>query len=476
MKLRLFIIAVISVSLSLCSCSDRDTVRDGTPETVFGETVFLPAEKGGEIKVSMQMDGDWQLTSDIAWAAIYPMSGGPGKATLTFRTTRANTEVRENVAVFKIEDGGVEKSYYLVQEGRPGVEPASRVCAYDGAEDGVLYVEVWANAEFSASVNASWAEPGDIRYDLDSVLLEDGVHYSALRKALVEVDMSAYNGTATEIAELLLSCGEYTDTVRLFRSFVDWENHFYRKSVLLNFTGQGCSWCPYMTDGIYSALEQNPGRIEVMKLYGYGDQEELYSKSATVFDEFFSEKFSSGAPYSVFNMLVGVESHGERVEELASKLLALSDEAVAQYPSRSGIYAESEYKDGTLTVSGFVVAEEADSCLLSVFVREDGITASQAGRGNDYEHNFVLRASVTDELGDRLAFQDNVAAFHLTYNLPESMLYDADNASVLIYAAYPETSAASGQVDGVKYIDFGMTIDNAVSLPLNGNVDIIYEQ
>lgn len=471
----LLVTAAVYVSVSLCSCSDTDTVRDESPTAVFGETVFLPAEKGSEIKISMQMECGWQLTSDIDWAAIYPMSGEAGDVTLTFRTTDANTGVWERTAYFEIETDGNILNCLLVQEGRPGTSPVSAVGAFDGEDEGTLSVEVWTNTEFSASMDCQWAVVDGIRYGLDSVLLDDDRNYSAMRKAVVDIRMPAYSSDATVTADLLLECGEYVDTVRIYRSFVDKKRDFYRKSVLFNFTGQGCSWCPYMTDGIYKVLEQEPDRIEVIKLYGYGEREELYTGSAAVLDEFFAQEFNTGAPYSVFNFIAGVESHGERVDELAAKLQTLSEEAVEHFPAGTGIYAESEYENGKLTLSGFVVSEEDKECQLSAFVREDGLIASQAGRGNDYEHNFVLRAAVTEELGENLIFQGRTAAFHITYELPDGMLEDPDNASLLIYTSYPTDNNASGSVAGVKYVDLGMIVDNAVSLSLDGKVDIRYE-
>lgn len=471
---KLSLVAFLTLSPLLLSCSGGDSVREPSPELLLGNTVFVPYEDGKEIKIVMRMEDGWQLSSDINWAAIYPMSGEAGDVTLTIRTTEANTGVWERTAYFEIETDGNILNCLLVQEGRPGTSPVSVVGAFDGEDEGTLSVEVWTNTEFSASMDCQWAVVDGIRYGLDSVLLDDDRNYSAMRKALVDIRMPAYSSDATVTADLLLECGEYVDTVRIYRSFVDKKRDFYRKSVLFNFTGQGCSWCPYMTDGIYSALEHCPERMEVLKLYGYTDREELYAEQATVFDEFFSQKFSTGAPYSVFNFYAGLQSHGYEVDLLASRLAALSEEAVRSSPAETAIYAESICRDGIFKVSGFVISKGGGEYRISAFIREDGIIANQAGRGNDYEHNFVLRSSLVDVLGLDMVFIDGVAVFDFSCNLSDIVMDNPDNVSVLLYTSRMGESV-SGAVDGATYIDLGMTVDNAVSLPLDGKVDIRYE-
>ena len=385
------------------SCG-KEQGPDTPPAATTEGTVFLPQTEGQEVRIIVSASGEWSISSDVDWAAVFPLSGGAGENTIVIRTMDANPKLRERVAYFDMTiTDGQPKRYYLVQKGIKGVEIIEPLSVIDSKDGGVVSVKVLANMEFSVETGASWASSAGIQYGQDSTLLEDGVSYSELQTAVLDIEVQAYDGTASRKTDVSIMTDDGKQTVTLIQSIVQWDSQFYKKSLAAKFTGQSCSWCSYMSDGLHAAQVDRPGRMEIMNLYGYHEGDELYWEGAGTFDEFFTENFRTGAPYTVFNEVAGVQSYGYDIDGLKNKLLELIDWGKEEVPARSALYVRSALNGSRLNVSGFAALKESmEDCRISIFILEDGIVASQAGRGNDYVHDDVVRYAVTEVLGEPL--------------------------------------------------------------------------
>ena len=475
-----------SVLLLLAVSCGKEQGPDVPPPAMYGNTVFLPQAEDREVTVVFSTEGEWSISSDVDWAAVYPLSGGAGENTVVVRTMESNPDVRERVSYFDMTvSGGQPQRYWLVQDGEDGVEIVSPLSVIDGKNGGRVEVRVLANAELAVETDAPWATVTGIRYGQDSVLLEDGVTYSDLQEAVIDIDVLPFEDLDLREATVSVSCSGKVGEVTLVHSSVDWTGAFYKRSLAAKFTGQSCSWCSYMSDGLHAAQEQRPDRMEIMNLYGYHEGDELYWDGAGVLNEFFTESFRTGAPYTVFNEAAGVESYGYDIDGLKSKLLELIDWSTEDCPAVSSVYMRSSLNGSRLDVSGFVVLKERrDDCRISIFVLEDGITASQAGRGDDYVHDDVVRYAVTDELGDALTPSAagapdgrDVCVFSKSAVLPDGVFRDGDSgkARILAYVTYAEDSVPDNMPSGVNVMDLGTIVDNVVSLPINGQISIMYE-
>ena len=453
-----------------------------------GLTVFLPQADGQEIKIVVSASGPWSISSDVDWAAVFPLSGEAGESTIVIRTMDANSELRERVAYFDMTVSGQQtERYWLVQEGVKGVEVISPLSVIDSKDGGKVEIAVLANTEFTAEVDASWASVAEVRYNQDSTLLDDGVSYSELKTAVLDIDVAPYDGTESRNAAVSIFCGEdNVGEVSVIQSVIQWNLPFYKKSLAAKFTGQSCSWCSYMSDGLHAAQEARPDRMEIMNLYGYHEGDELYYEGSGILDAFFTENFRTGAPYTVFNEAAGVESYGYDVDGLKNKLLELIDWSTDDCPAVSSVYMRSSLNGSELDLFGFVALKERrEDCRISIFVLEDGIVASQAGREDDYVHDDVVRYAVTDELGDVLTVSDagapdgrDICVFSKSVQLPDGVFRDGDSgkAHILAYVTYAADAAPDGMPGGVTVLDLGTIVDNAVSLPLNGEILINYNE
>ena len=450
------------------SCG-KEQGPDTPPAATTEGTVFLPQTEGQEVRIIVSASGEWSISSDVDWAAVFPLSGGAGENTIVIRTMDANPKLRERVAYFDMTiTDGQPKRYYLVQKGIKGVEIIEPLSVIDSKDGGVVSVKVLANMEFSVETGASWASSAGIQYGQDSTLLEDGVSYSELQTAVLDIEVQAYDGTASRKTDVSIMTDDGKQTVTLIQSIVQWDSQFYKKSLAAKFTGQSCSWCSYMSDGLHAAQVDRPGRMEIMNLYGYHEGDELYWEGAGTFDEFFTENFRTGAPYTVFN-----------------EVAELIDWGKEEVPARSALYVRSALNGSRLNVSGFAALKESmEDCRISIFILEDGIVASQAGRGNDYVHDDVVRYAVTEVLGEPLVPQEElvpgdaeICVFSKSVTLPEGVFRDGDSskARILAYVTCAEDNVPDNIPSEVNVMELGTIVDNVVSLPLNGEISVMYE-
>ena len=112
------------------------------------------------------------------------------------------------------------------------------------------------------------------------------------------------------------------------------------------------------------------------------------------------------------------------------------------------------------------------------FLVESGIIYPQEGDARDYEHNFVVREVLTEDLfGDPLASvgDEEIIEYSLEADLPRSVLVP-ENTSVIIAVALPSSADSVGSLTypNVTYMDLDI-YDNAVIVPANGSVDLAYE-
>lgn len=474
-KINIYTAAVVLMAALAQSCSGIEESGEG-PEPLYGTSITLPSESGSIMEVTLDIDGEWYLVNMNSWVGISPLDGEAGENTLKFRITESNDSLRERVAYFDMTVSGEPVRYWLIQEGVKGIEIVESSYIMSSAAGGNVRIEVLANTGFDAESSESWAAVGDISYNQDSTVLEDGTSYSALQTAYVDVAVSENTGNTHREASVTLTCGgqQYEVSVLQYAELtaeVDWSREFYKRTLGLKFTGQSCQNCPMMAENFHKAQEQRPGRFEILNMHGYQAVDELYYDNAGAFRDYYGV---SAFPHGIFNSMADL---GNEVG-LVDKIVPLIDEAL-ETPAKTAVSMNSTWDGTVLTFDGFVATREDLDYKIHIFVMENDIIARQSGGSMDYEHDAVLRYAVTDELGDVLpgTAADNVVEYTQSVELPSNVFYngDAGNMYVLIYVTYGHTGTPDGSVPGVEYSDYGMVVDNVAVLPLNGQVAFRYE-
>ena len=160
---------------------------------------------------------------------------------------------------------------------------------------------------------------------------------------------------------------------------------FFRRSLVLDFTGTWCVNCPKMEAAIEETMEARPGRVIPVSVHCLS-VDPMYVKPLS--DNLVSQFGVKAWPSAVVDM------DPESLITTASPELLQShiDRLLEARGLAAGIQVESSLADGICGMDVHVKAVRDGDYTLSILEVEDGIVASQTGGTSDYVHNNVLRS------------------------------------------------------------------------------------
>lgn len=465
--------ALLLITGGLLSCSDDNGGGEYIPPD-SGVVFVLGGESGSSDTASLSFSSPWQVAVLPDGFEVSPASGDAGEVVMTVTSSSSNPRVGEAEASFTVTDGSSESVYRIIQRGLPQTVPAvEELSVSQGASETVLAVD--ANIPFEPEVSSDWLEVQSVTAS-EPVLLSDGETESdSLRYEIVLRVSENTSGAERTASVVLVSAAGETEVsvVQAAPLSVDWDREFFRTSVFLRFTATWCYNCPYMSEALHTAMDDRPDRIIPVNLHATSSEGGLGFWKAGDYEELYGV---TGYPSGVVNNLVKVSASHD-VPVLAGTIDSVADEAIASYPARTGIRAESRIDGNTLNVDMSVAVKEADEYRVCVYLLESGIEYAQEGASYDYVHDAVLRAVLTDDIqGDPLPSVEaqDVIEYSIEAEIPRSVL-EPGNLSVVIAVVRPCTADVQG-VSGVQYMGLGYIYDNAVSLPADGFTDIRYEE
>ena len=160
---------------------------------------------------------------------------------------------------------------------------------------------------------------------------------------------------------------------------------FFRRSLVLDFTGTWCVNCPKMEAAIAQTMEARPGRVVPVSVHCLS-VDPMYAKPLS--DDLVARFSVSAYPSAVVDMdsesLIS-QSSPELLQSHIDRLL----EARGLAP---GIRIESTLEGENYTVKAEMKAVRDGDYTLAVLVLEDGIVAAQTGGTADHVHNNILRS------------------------------------------------------------------------------------
>ena len=160
---------------------------------------------------------------------------------------------------------------------------------------------------------------------------------------------------------------------------------FFRRSLVLDFTGTWCVNCPKMEAAIEETMEARPGRVIPVSVHCLS-VDPMYVKPLS--DNLVSQFGVKAWPSAVVDM------DPESLITTASPELLQShiDRLLEARGLAAGIQVESSLVDGICGMDVHVKVVRDGDYTLSILEVEDGIVASQTGGTSDYVHNNVLRS------------------------------------------------------------------------------------
>ena len=174
---------------------------------------------------------------------------------------------------------------------------------------------------------------------------------------------------------------------------------FFRRSLVLDFTGTWCVNCPKMEAAIEESMAARPGRIVPVSVHCM-PVDLMYVKPLS--DNLVKQFSVKAYPSAV----VDLEPESLITTQSPELLLSHVDRLLEARGPAAGIRVESAVEGENYTLTAEMKAVRDGAYTLAVLVLEDGTVAAQTGGTKDYVHNNILRSwtegeSLTVKEGDK---------------------------------------------------------------------------
>ena len=160
---------------------------------------------------------------------------------------------------------------------------------------------------------------------------------------------------------------------------------FFRRSLVLDFTGTWCVNCPKMEAAIEESMAARPGRIVPVSVHCMA-VDPMYVKPLS--DNLVKQFSVKAYPSAV----VDLDPEGLITTQSPELLRSHVDRVLEARGPAAGIRVESAVEGENYTLTAEVKAVRDGAYTLAVLVLEDGTVAAQMGGTKDYVHNNILRS------------------------------------------------------------------------------------
>ncbi|MBQ6762225.1 MAG: Omp28-related outer membrane protein [Bacteroidales bacterium] len=219
---------------------------------------------------------------------------------------------------------------------------------------------------------------------------------------------------------------------------------YFRRSLVLDFTGTWCPNCPNMQVAIDEVMEARPGRIIPVSVHCMADPMRVKPLCDNL-----AKRFSVTAYPSA---VVDLDPESLFINSSSELLLSHIDRLLEARGPAAGVRIETALEGEELTVTAEMTAVREGDYSLEIILLEDGIVYAQKGSKEDYPdyvHNSVLRQWFTQD---------------------SSPLKEEETGSVSV------TATVSGKYRVVALVSRNGIVDNVVQCTAGTSVDYQFEE
>lgn len=248
--------------------------------------------------------------------------------------------------------------------------------------------------------------------------------------------------------------------------------NFKRRVLMIQFTGTGCQWCPYMINMLSDMLpkEEVKNNSVFVAVHSFNNSDPAYLGAAG--SALANQTGITGYPTLNFDFNVNSQQYNS-VDYNVNILTAQLNRTKAKV----GISAASVYDAATRTVSltAAVKAAEEGEYRIGAWVIEDGIKGTQMNAGapgdwKDFIHNNCVRycdskQSTYDYSGHDLGKITKGTTVEYNFQIPLAEKINSDNSRLIVFVTSPE-------VVGTRKMQL---VNNVIKVPLNGSVAFEYQ-
>lgn len=462
--------AAAVIAAAAVSCDEKSGGVELGSIQAASDPLILSCEANASTSLQVEFGAGWKVVNQAEWFTVEPASGDEGEYTLNIVATEANDAAVELLDTLTVQCGQVSKNWYVVRRGVPGFSIDGGQTEFSGVANAVINLHCSENVEIEVTSDSDWITGSVLNVETEASNVGGTDVKSEYYPASLVISFANNANEEDRSANLTLKCGDIASEVTVHQIF----RTYYRRSLALRFTATWCQWCPSMGEAVDMAMEETGDRIVPFNCHPTTSGDGLGWSGTSVFIGRYNpdEEF----PLGIFNSYA-VVSNASSASKTSEAYVALSDEAVSEVKATTCISAESNITDGNLEVNVNILTDEDYEYKVGVFVLENNVIGFQNNGGDNYVHNHVVRQNITAVEGDKF---DSRAGEISTLRFSEplsSSIKSIDNAYLVIYVTYDGT-ASSRTVDksNVTYKDYGLVVDNVITLPLRGSVEFQYEE
>ena len=415
--------------------------KDQTPSIELGsgieqEIVLEPDGSSKIVKFKSSQAWHVEYSDDASWLELSPLEGEAG-------TGRVKVEARGNIsgevrrAEFTVCSGTQSVQFSVVQDVFDLIFEVDETEMHISASGDIISIPINSNQDFTVVSDQAWLVP---------------LTSQAARPEYIIVGIEPNHTQAARTSELVLS-GKVADlTITVTQDAADglssqWtEKSFASRSLAMRFTATWCGYCPQMATALDLAKEQMNGALELVSLHG---EESKYEFAGT---SHFVRRFKvDGYPTGVIDSRASIPNYSASIVSTAAQQVA--QETKESYPTVSGIAVDSYVSGDELIVFVPIYFHQAGSYHVTVLLLEDGIVGYQNGKGNNYTHNDVARASITSISGESVRVESANTVCSQIYTTKLESNWNPDNLKVLVFVEKPYGDQP--MVEEVRYAEYG---------------------
>lgn len=468
----LFSLLLVSVIFPV-SCRKNGSDVLNLPQSPF----VLDYRSGASASAEFVFDSDWHI--GIEYNDLFvaePDAGTAGTQKVSVKALEDNEGIMERVSVLTVETAASgKKDMYIIQKAKPGVkfqeQPFEIVADQEKAS---IYFDT--NEKVEVTEDTDWMEIESVECS-DSVMLPDGHTYSDSLRYRIGLSVQVNDGSEPRSSRIkvVAPSGEYElEVLQNIPQKIEWDKDFYRRSAVVRFTATWCYNCPGMAKAISKAQESMPDRIIQINMHSISSEGGLGFYQVEKFETLYD---IPGYPSGIMNNYAKI-SNEKSVDDLAAVVTDLAEEAITSYKPVTAVNARSSISDGKVKVDVNIAAKESGDYGVCIFLLENGMVYPQAGDDMKYEHNYVVRNTLTENLfGDPVSVTEDrsVVKYSVEADIPRSVC-DENNlfvVAVVTKSGNPDVKT----VEKAEYMDLGTIWDNAVCISADGGyADYKYEE
>ena len=225
----------------------------------------------------------------------------------------------------------------------------------------------------------------------------------------------------------------------------DWlTSAFYHHSLVMRFSADWCILCPNMKVLLDYAKKELPDRIEEINVHT------ITSALGNDVSEAIVKHYGISAyPVALVNGVTYIDNSGNIIDTIR--------ETEENYLPVTGVSWTSSYVDGNVDLKIKAYFKEGGIYKITALLVEDSIISYQEGQDEGYVHSSVVRAALTEPLGDEMnvAGDGNVLDVWREIQLPYGCV--PENVRVVVYIQKPDMFG-NYRVDNVTSGKLGDTV------------------